>query len=252
MKVQFIFSFVVHQFSSLVPSSTVRNLTAVPYSSSIAVSWSMPVMNDLNGVPTQYTLRYSGVEFQRTEKTVEINYTSSANETVSLTGLEAYTVYDISVSLSTTAGEGNSARVEVRTLETAPTGPPTDLTTRVLSANIISVTWDPPVPIDRNGVISHYTLSYRGIERDTSSREVTLYSNDSFFTNYILTELDEHTNYNISVSASTAVGSGPIATVVTQTDQEGEYQFIFVRLLCLQDLSTSCWGSSVTIHIITL
>ena len=103
---------------SLVPSSTVRNLTAVPYSSSIAVSWSMPVMNDLNGVPTLYTLRYSGVVFQRTEKTVEINYTSSANETVSLTGLEAYTVYEISVSLSTTAGEGDSARIEVRTLET--------------------------------------------------------------------------------------------------------------------------------------
>ena len=199
----------------------------------------MPVMNDLNGVPTQYTLRYSGVEFQRTEKTVEINYTSSANKTVSLTGLEAYTVYEISVSLSTTAGEGVSARTEVRTLETAPTGPPTDLTTRVLSANIISVTWDPPIPIDRNGVISLYTLSYRGIERDTTSREVTLYSNDSFFTNYILSELDEHTNYNISVSASTAVGSGPVATVVTRTDQEGEYQFIFVRLLCSQDLLLS-------------
>ena len=74
-------------------------------------------MNDLNGVPTQYTLRYSGVEFQRTEKTVEINYTS-ANETVSLTGLEAYTVYEISVSLSTTAGEGFLSSIRVRTLET--------------------------------------------------------------------------------------------------------------------------------------
>ena len=112
--------------------------------------------------------------------------------------------------------------LKIHFISTAPTGPPTDLTTRVLSANIISVTWDPPVPIDRNGIISHYTLSYRGIERDTTSREVTLYSNDPFFTNYILTELDEHTNYNISVSASTAIGSGPVATVVTQTDQEGE------------------------------
>ena len=109
---------------------------------------------------------------------------------------------------------------------TAPTGTPTDLTSRVLSANIISITWDAPVPIDRNGIISHYTLSYRGIERDTTSREVTLYSNDPFFTNYILTELDEHTNYNISVSASTAVGSGPVATVVTQTDQEGEFTYL--------------------------
>ena len=185
-------------------------------------------MNDLNGVPTQYTLRYSGVEFQRTEKTVEINYTSSANETVSLTGLEAYTVYEISVSLSTTAGEGVSARTEVRTLETAPTGPPTNLTTRVLSPNIISVTWDPPVPIDRNGVISHYTLSYKGVERDTASRDIILYSYQSYFTNYVLTNLDEHTSYDIAVSASTATGSGPIATVRAQTDQDGEPPAAFV------------------------
>ena len=186
-------------------------------------------MNDLNGVPTHYTLRYSGVEFQTTEKTEQINYTSSANETLSLTGLEAYTVYEISVSLSTSVGEGDSASIEIRTLETAPSGPPTDLTTRVLSANTISVTWDPPVPIDQNGIITHYTLSYRGIERDTASREVTLYSYDSFFTHYILTELDEHTSYSISVLASTSIGSGPTATVVTQTEQDGEFVYLFTH-----------------------
>ena len=183
----------------------------------------MPVMNDLNGVPTHYTLRYSGEEFQMTEKTIEINYTSSANETVSLTGLEAYTVYEISVSLSTSVGEGTSARIETRTLETAPSAPPTNLTTSVLSANIISVTWDPPVSIEQNGIITHYTLSYRGIERDTASRELTLYSNNSFFTHYILTGLDEYTSYNISVSASTSVGFGPSYALVAQTQEDGEF-----------------------------
>ena len=78
----------------------------------------MPVMNDLNGVPTLYTLRYSGVEFQMTEKTIEINYTSSANETVSLTGLEAHTLYEISVTLSTSVGEGSLSSIQNRTLET--------------------------------------------------------------------------------------------------------------------------------------
>ena len=186
-------------------------------------------MNDLNGVPTHYTLRYSGVEFQTTEKTEQISYTSSANEILSLTGLEAYTVYEISVSLSTSVGEGDSASIEIRTLETAPSGSPTDLTTRVLSANIISVTWDPPVPIDQNGIITHYTLSYRGIERDTALRDIILYSNQSYFTNSVLTHLDEHTTYDISVSASTATGPGPAYTVRTQTDQDGELRTI----LCL-------------------
>ena len=183
----------------------------------------MPVMNDLNGVPTLYTLRYSGVEFQMTEKTIEINYTSSANETVSLSGLEAQTVYEISVTLSTSVGEGESASIDIRTLETAPSAPPTNLTTTVLSANIISVTWDPPVPIEQNGIITHYTLSYRGVERDTASRVIILASDQSYFTNYILTELDEHTSYNISVSASTSAGTGPSSTVVIQTDEDGEF-----------------------------
>ena len=206
----------------LVPSSEVRNLTAVANYSSITISWSSPVMSDLNGVPTRYTLRYSGVEFQTEEKTVVVNYTSSTNETVSVSGLEAYTVYKISVTLSTSVGEGDAANIEIRTLETVPTGTPTDLTTNVLSANIISVTWEHPLPIEQNGVIIAYTLTYKGVERDTTSRDVILYSNDTFFTNYILSELDEHTNYSISVSASTSVGKGPSSTLIVVTDQDGE------------------------------
>ena len=190
-------------------------------------------MNDLNGVPTRYTLRYSGVEFQTEEKTVVVNYTTSTNETVSVSGLEAYTVYKISVTLSTSVGEGDAANIEIRTLETAPTGTPTDLTTNVLSANIISVTWDDPLPIEQNGVITAYTLTYKGVERDTTSRDVILYSNGTFFTNYILSELDEHTNYSISVSASTSVGKGPSSTLTVITDQDGEFVGLIVCLALL-------------------
>ena len=103
----------------LAPSSTILQLNAVADSDSIQVIWSMPVMNDLNGVPTHYTLRYSGIEFQTTEKIIQINYTSSSdNVTTSLSGLEAATVYEISVSLSTMIGEGPKSSLQIRTLET--------------------------------------------------------------------------------------------------------------------------------------
>ena len=216
---------------SLVPSSEVRNLTAVAQSGTITISWSSPVMNDLNGVPTRYTLRYSGVEFQTEEKTVVVNYTSSTNETVSVSGLEAYTVYKISVTLSTSVGEGDAANIEIRTLETVPTGTPTDLTTNVLSANIISVTWDHPLPIEQNGVIISYTLTYKGVERDTDYREMVLLSSEPYFTNYILTNLDEHTTYDITVAASTSIGIGPDTGVRTITDQDGKYNHL---------ISTNC------------
>ena len=78
----------------------------------------MPVISNPNGVHALYTLRYAGVEFQTTERTIEISYTSSVSETVSLTGLEANTVYGISVSVSTMHGEGPLTTIQIRTSET--------------------------------------------------------------------------------------------------------------------------------------
>ena len=107
---------------------------------------------------------------------------------------------------------------------TAPSSSPTNLQTSVLSANIISVTWDPPVSIDQNGIITHYTLTYKGIERDTTSRDIVLYSNQSYFTNYILTALDEYTYYDVDVTASTSAGTGPSISATDRTEQESELQ----------------------------
>ena len=109
---------------------------------------------------------------------------------------------------------------------TAPSSTPTNLQTSVLSANIISVTWDPPLSIDQNGIITHYTLTYKGIERDTTSRDIILYSNQSYFTNYILTALDEYTYYDIDVTASTSAGVGPSISTTDRTEQESEFTII--------------------------
>ena len=95
------------------------------------------------------------------------------------------------------------------------------------------MTWDPPVPIEQNGIITHYTLSYRGVERDTASRDIVLTSEQSYFTNLVLTNLDEHTSYDIDVKAATAIGSGPTATVRTQTDQDGEDPLHMKNISCL-------------------
>ena len=107
-------------------------------------------------------------------------------------------------------------------LSTAPTASPTNLNTLVLSANIISVTWDPPAPIDQNGVITHYLLTFRGIERDTATRDIFLFSNQSFFTDYFLADLESSTIYDIEVSASTEQGFGPIARISSRTEPESK------------------------------
>ena len=84
------------------------------------------------------------------------------------------------------------------------------------------MTWDPPAPIDQNGVITHYLLTFRGIERDTTTRNIILYSNGSYFTNSILSDLDEFTTYEIEVFASTQLGYGPKAFTSARTEQESK------------------------------
>ena len=118
-------------------------------------------------------------------------------------------------------------------LSTAPTASPTNLNTLVLSANIISVTWDPPAPIDQNGVITHYLLAFQGIERDTATRDIILYSNGSYFTNSILSDLDEFTTYEIEVFASTQLGYGPKAITSVRTEQESKFHSVVLHGLLL-------------------
>ena len=92
------------------------------------------------------------------------------------------------------------------------------------SINVISpsstpllVTWDHPLPLDRNGVITGYTvLRQAGNEMNTTE----LFSND---TSHLLAGLVPFTEYNISVAGNTSAGQGEFSvpfTVRTLNDSE--------------------------------
>lgn len=76
------------------------------------------------------------------------------------TGLEKYRSYQFHVRARTQAGAGmESGEFDTITLQDSPSGPPTDVTTRVLSATSVIVSWRPPRDDDQNGVILGYELS---------------------------------------------------------------------------------------------
>ena len=87
-------------------------------STSIQVSWVAPSAADQNGAVTVYTVYYQAVGANIHDGRLKQQaVVAPLNETV-LTGLEEYVEYNISVSASTSVGEGPfSASIVVRTAE---------------------------------------------------------------------------------------------------------------------------------------
>ena len=71
-------------------------------------------------------------------------------------------------------------------------------------------------------MITTYTLTYRGIERDTPLKTITVpVLNGSVYITPALVGLQEDTTYFISVGAHTTVGTGPIINTTVHTPEDG-------------------------------
>ena len=114
------------------------------------------------------------------------------------------------------------------TLLLVPSASPTSLTAMTVSSRAIFLSWNSPPSIHINGIITSYTLTYTGVERDSTLRTLTLPENSN---TYQLTGLDEDTEYVISVRASTAVGAGPWAMESNSTFEDSKLDKISNQIL---------------------
>lgn len=81
-----------------------------------------------------------------------------------LQGLSKYTVYGIIVQAYNSRGSGPASDpVTARTLEDTPTLPPENIQCSVLSAQSVHISWEPPLPHGRNGIIQGYKVTYHSI-----------------------------------------------------------------------------------------
>ncbi|KAM4676019.1 phosphatidylinositol phosphatase PTPRQ [Discoglossus pictus] len=174
-----------------VPGSPPRNLALVGVNStSINLEWLPP--SQPNGIITHYEIIYTN------STTLFAQNTSTSSFT--LTDLNPYTLYSISVRGYTKFGHGNQSTVvlSVRTSETAPSSPPYNLIYTNMSSTSVLISWQPP--ICANGIILFYTVSYWN-----TSHHLTSTSNNS---SIILSDLKKYSQYHVVVSGYTIHGNG--------------------------------------------
>ncbi|XP_068182006.1 cell adhesion molecule DSCAM-like [Antennarius striatus] len=110
---------------------------------------------------------------------------------------------------------GASNVLTVTTKESAPEGPPLDMQMESLTSKSIKVTWKPPHPDLRNGVLRSYSISYR--EYDPAVRQFRRWQHRSVaatreLESIILSNLKPSTKYGVLVQARTNAGIGPAST----------------------------------------
>ena len=97
------------------------------------------------------------------------------------------------------------------------------------TATTISLSWNPPIERDINGIIINYAIKYSVIEQlGVPSLDGTVHTEYVEGNEATLMGLFNFTTYLISISATT-IAEGPAISLTQQTDENG----LFINLLVL-------------------
>lgn len=215
-----------------VPDSAPLNLTGVSQDPTILLlSWEEPSGRH-NGIIREYRLNITEVETGRLFQNV------SATTTLLISNLHPDYTYEWTVA-AVTVGEGPYSDIHsITTLEDGrfyddyivisstcfhvlccpvPSGPPINFNGSSLNSSSIFLSWSPPLPEERNGDITGYTLNITNLDNETVHQLTT-----GPVTSFTVTSLNVFTLYEVRVSAQTAVGTGQSpAVLLVQTDEDG-------------------------------
>ena len=101
----------------------------------------------------------------------------------------------------------------------APSGPPTFVRVTQLGTTVLQISWSPPVPEKRNGLISGYQVCLmEENEKDPCDNHISLPRTQK---TYSFTSLVPDTVYVVHVEAETAIGIGPPYVVTHKTGESG-------------------------------
>ena len=101
-----------------------------------------------------------------------------------------------------------------------PSAPPSSVQGYNTSSTSIFVSWGEVPEPDQNGVILNYTVAYQGLKLGAALTKTVVVPT----TNITLGDLNEFTEYNITVFASTIKGGGTTsAPIIVRTDEDSKY-----------------------------
>ena len=83
--------------------------------------------------------------------------------------------------------------------------------------------WQPVPSVDKNGIITGYTLYYQAVSDHSLNGAERFSRVNSLVTSFNVSNLEEDVTYNVSVSANTSVGEGPRSEQTpAKTSEAGE------------------------------
>ena len=189
------------------PAVLTRNIT--PFSIDIQIVTNVLTLNGpYRGVKLVITSdSFTNTTFFNTTLQIKITNTQS--------NLKPYSQYKITA-LSFNGGfySNSSATLRVRTLESYPTSPPTNLRVNCTSPSVCALYWEPPT--EPNGVLTAYTLIIESLQRIDSHITSFPVFNESY---YLAENLTPYSPYSWKILASTKEGPGPQTTYEFQTPQ---------------------------------
>jgi receptor-type tyrosine-protein phosphatase Q len=125
-------------------------------STSFTLSWEPPLPEERNGIITHYELRLEKLSCTQTVHYVTV---MSSSLPFTVEDLRPDTTYNCSVKAATVNGTGpSSSPLIVTTLEDEPSDAPTEPKPSDVTSTSFTLSWEPPLPEERNGIITHYEL----------------------------------------------------------------------------------------------
>ncbi|XP_065905772.1 receptor-type tyrosine-protein phosphatase F-like isoform X3 [Dysidea avara] len=187
------------------PDNTRATVTS---SRSIEVTWDQSQSTATTG----YLISYTTTASYTSGGSVMVNGRSTTS--VTLTNLEENTHYTITVQTDSSGTlSDNGDVVSVTTWTDVPSSPPHNVMVTSVNPSSLRVSWQPPLEIDHNGVITGYVIEYTKVE---SGDEANVTSG----TTSRMLELDPFVDYAIRVAVMTVNGTGPFSNVIVQTSGE--------------------------------
>ena len=133
--------------------------------------------------------------------------------------------------------------IDITVSSIAPSNVPQSLTVVALSPTSLNVSWQPVPAIDRNGIITQYTVEFDPVQTfggQLTNVSMVVNASESYV---ILERLQEYVEYDVRVRASTVAGDGPDSpTVQERTLEDGEIApASLVMYLCTTVVENSCF-----------
>ena len=94
-----------------------------------------------------------------------------------------------------------------------PSGAPTAFLISSDTPFTLTLSWNPPRPSERNGIITHYEYLCTGVHNEYQSTTLLTVT---------VSELKAFTSYKCWVKAATAIGTGPAAISTSTTAQDSQ------------------------------